>query len=119
MPTIHVLDFLAAPGDHRATGICVLFGDEQFLKKRAVAEVRRQALGEKSDELPTVHDCQERMPEWRDVADEISTQSLFGGGGPRLVLLEGADAFVSAHRDRLEDYVGKKKHSGLLVLEVS
>ncbi len=119
MPTVHVLDYLAAPQGHSPAGICVLFGDEQFLKKRALAEVRKQALGEKNDEPPTVHDCEERMPDWRDVADELSTQSLFGGGGPRMVLLEGADSFVSAHRDRLEDYIAKKKHSGLLVLEVS
>ena len=103
MTTIHVLDYLSAPQDHQPRGICVLFGDEQFLKRLALSEIRKQALGEKSEEPPTVHDCEERMPDWRDVADELSTQSLFGGGGPRLVLLEGADAFVSAHRDRLED----------------
>ncbi|MGI8977743.1 MAG: DNA polymerase III subunit delta [Pirellulaceae bacterium] len=121
MATIHVLDYLAAPQGHQPRGICVLFGDEQFLKRLALAEIRKQALGDKSDEPPTVHDCEERMPDWRDVADELSTQSLFGGGGPRLVLLEGADAFVSAHREdgRLEDYVNKKKHAGLLILEVS
>lgn len=119
MPTIHVLDYLAAPQGHQPRGICVLFGDEQFLKRLALAEIRKQTLGDKSEEPPTMHDCEERMPDWRDVADELSTHSLFGGGGPRLVLLEGADAFVSAHRDRLEDYIAKKKHSGLLVLEVS
>lgn len=119
MATIHVLDYLAAPGGHRPAGICVLFGDEQFLKQQALAELRKDVLGDKQDDPPTVHDCQERQPDWRDVADELSTQSLFGGGGPRMVVLQEADSFVSAHRERLEDYVNKKKHSGLLILEVS
>ena len=25
-------------------------------------------------------DCSERLPDWRDVADELATVSLFGGG---------------------------------------
>src|SRR5436189_2281140 len=118
MATIHVLDYLASPAGHKPAGICVLFGDEQFLKQQALAEVRNHVLGDKQDDPPTVHDCGERMPDWRDVADEVSTQSL-SGGGPRVVVLQEADSFVSAHRERLEDYVNKKKHSGLLILEVS
>ena len=58
------------------------------------------------------------MPDWRDVADELATVSLFGGGRPRLVILERADDFVSANRQRLEDYVAKPSRSGVLVLEV-
>jgi DNA polymerase-3 subunit delta len=56
--------------------------------------------------------------EWRDVADEAATVSLFGGGHRRLVLVEGADDFVSEHRSRLEDYVEKPRRSAVLVLEV-
>ena len=52
---------------------------------------------------------------WRD---ELATVSLFGGGGPRLVILERADSFVSANRQRLEDYVAKPRASGVLVLDV-
>ena len=37
-------------------------------------------------------------------------------GGPRIVVLQGADAFVSANRPRLEDYVAKPSKAGLLVL---
>ena len=119
MPTLHVLDYLASPEGHQPAAVCVLFGDEAFLKRLALDEVRKQIRGDKSDEPPTVHDCEERMPDWRDVADELSTHSLFGGGGPRMVLLEGADPFVSAHRQRLEDYAAKAKHAGVLVLDVS
>ena len=58
------------------------------------------------------------MPDWRDVADELATASLFGGGKPRLVILERADGFVSANRQKLEDYVAKPRASGVLVLDV-
>jgi DNA polymerase-3 subunit delta len=58
------------------------------------------------------------MPDWRDVADELATASLFGGGKPRLVGLERADGFVSANRQKLEDYAAKPRASGVLVLDV-
>jgi DNA polymerase-3 subunit delta len=57
------------------------------------------------------------MPDWRDVADELATVSLFGGG-PRLVMLQRADGFVTANRQRLEEYVAKPRTSGVLLLEV-
>ena len=47
--------------------------------------------------------------EWRDVYDELSTQSLFGGGGPRLVMVDPADDFITRNRDRLEDYLAAAK----------
>jgi DNA polymerase III subunit delta len=53
------------------------------------------------------------------VMDELATASLFGGGGARLVELRDADAFVSLHRQRLEDFATKGKSHGVLVLEVS
>jgi DNA polymerase III subunit delta len=62
-------------------------------------------------------DCSERLPDWRDVADDLATASLFGGGRPRLVILERADGFVSANRQRLEDYVASPKLSSVLILE--
>jgi DNA polymerase-3 subunit delta len=80
--------------------------------------VRRIVLGKAEDAPVASYDCQERPPDWRDVADELATVSLFGGGGPRLVVLQGAGGFVSANRDRLEDYVARPSKAGLLVLAV-
>lgn len=114
--TIHVFDFLAAE-KHRPAAVCVVFGDDSFLRRQAITTLRRQIIG--NEETPASSwDCQERMPQWRDVIDELSTHSLFGGGGPRLLILEQADAFVSAQRSRLEDYVAKPRPSGILLLEV-
>lgn len=116
--TIPALDFLAAAEKPRLAGVCVLFGDEPFLKQLALQEVRKLVVGDDRDVPVTTHDCEEAMPQWRDVADELATVSLFGSGSPRLVVLERADAFVTAQRQRLEDYVAKPKSSGVLLLEV-
>jgi DNA polymerase-3 subunit delta len=75
-------------------------------------------VGDDADVPVAAFDCSERLPEWRDVMDELATASLFGGGGPRLVILERADAFVSANRQKLEDYAAKPKSTGVLVMDV-
>ena len=115
---LHALDFLAAPAEHKPPAVCVVFGDDPFLKRLVLRSLRRQIVGDDAEVPVASYDCQERRPEWRDVADELATVSLFGGGAPRLVILEGADDFVSAERPKLEDYVAKPRGSGVLVLEV-
>jgi DNA polymerase-3 subunit delta len=110
------LDFLAGP--QQSAAVCALFGDEPFLKQLVLKQLLRQAMGGEGDGLVDAYDCAERIPDWRDVADELATGSLFGGGKPRVVILERADSFVSANRQRLEDYAAKPSRSGVLILEV-
>jgi DNA polymerase-3 subunit delta len=112
------LDFLAAPPNATPCGVCAVFGDEPFLKQLVLKALRTQVIGDDKDVPVDTYDCSERLPDWRDVADELATGSLFGGGGPRLVVLERADSFVSANRQRLEDYVAKPSRSAVLILEV-
>ena len=116
--TVHALGFLDSSEGLSPPGMIAVFGDDAFLKRLVTKEIRWQVVGADADVPVATFDCEERQPEWRDVMDELATASLFGGGGPRLVILEGADGFVSAHRQRLEDYVAKPKVSGVLVLDV-
>lgn len=116
--TIHAFDFLASAANHKPAGMIAVFGDEPFLKRLVLKELRKQVVGEDADVPVATYDCAERLPDWRDVADELATASLFGGGKPRLVILEQADAFVSANRQKLEDYAAKPRASGVLVLDV-
>ena len=116
--TIHAFDFLTAPANHQPAGVVAVFGDEPFLKRLVMRELRRLVVGEDADVPVDAYDCSERTPDWRDVADELATVSLFGGGKPRLVVLERADGFVSANRQRLEDYAARPKASGVLILDV-
>jgi DNA polymerase III subunit delta len=116
--TVHAFEFLSVAAQSKPPGACVAFGDEPFLKRLVLKELRCRVLGDDADVPVASYDCEERLPDWRDVADELATVSLFGGGGPRLVILERADSFVSANRQKLEDYVARPRSSGVLVLDV-
>lgn len=111
--TLHAFDFLAKP-PAQVPAVVVLFGSEAFLK-RLSAQQLRAAVVEDDDSPVSAFDG--NAVEWRDVFDELSTMSLFGGGR-RLAIVEQADAFVSKERGRLEDYVAKPKSSGVLILQV-
>ena len=112
---IHAFDFLAKPNDCTIeAGVCALFGDEPLLKRYVQKAIVRQVLGEGEDVPYFTFDGMQAQ--WRDVHDELSTVSLFSSG-PRLVVVDDADKFVSAFRDVLEDYGASP--SGVLVLLVN
>ena len=118
----HVFDFLAAPEKYKRAQATVVFGDEPFLKRLVIQALRRPAVGsaaaDDGDWAFSSFDCNESPPEWRDLRDELSSHSLFGGGS-RLIVLEQADDFVSLHRGELEDYVSQSHSTGVLLLEVT
>lgn len=111
--TVHAFEFFAKP-PAEVPSVVVAFGNERFLKRLASQSLRQNLLAD--DDAPfAVFDG--NAIEWRDVIDELSTMSLFGGDR-RLVIVEAADAFVSKERARLEKYVEKPRAGGVLVLEV-
>lgn len=117
MSTLHVFQYLGKPADYPPARVCVLFGDEPFLKGLALAQLRDAIVGEGDEQAPyTTFDGND--VEWRDVIDELSTASLFGGG-PRLAVIKTADDFVTACRASLESYVEKPRSTGVLLMEVS
>jgi DNA polymerase III subunit delta len=112
---LHVFEYLETPANYPPAAVNVVFGDEAFLKRLAIKSLRT-AVSSDDDAPLAVFDGD--AVEWRDVQDELSTVALFGGGGPRLAVVEQADGFVSKHRDRLETYVAKPRATGVLILEV-
>ena len=78
--TLAALDYLAAPANIKPVGVCAVFGDEPFLKQLVLKELRRTVVGDDADVPVDAYDCSERLPDWRDVADDLATVSLFGGG---------------------------------------
>ncbi len=114
--TVHVFDYLDKPQTHAVRPVTVVFGDEPFLKRLAMGELRHQIFG---DDEPPFATFEGSSVEWRDVIDELSTVALFGGGGKRVVVIEEAADFVKAYRDRLETYAERPKSSSVLVLVVS
>ncbi len=113
--TIHVFELLENPLTDFPTGVCALFGGERFLKRLAVEHLCKSVGGDDEDFAPSQYDSDTAT--WADVHDELSTRSLFGGDGPKVVVVDHADKFVKENRDRLEDYVGVT-NVGLLVLIV-
>src|SRR3990167_3089294 len=100
--TVHAFDFLAKTPD-AVPPVVVLFGSESFLKRLATRSLRKALVGDDDAPFTTFEGA---GLEWRDVIDELSTVSLFGGGR-RLVIVEASDPFVTKERGRLETYVEK------------
>lgn len=115
MPTVPAFEYLAGGQSHAPAAVNVLFGDERFLRQLAMEQLRQTLAEGREDVQLTTFNAD---TPWRDVNDELSTGSLFGGGGRRLVLIEDADDFVSTYRQKLEDYVAKPKSSAALILAV-
>jgi DNA polymerase-3 subunit delta len=114
MPTVHAFEYLQAPANHPPAAINVLFGEEGFLRTLVLAKLRDALAAGRQDVQITNFDSEAL---WRDVNDELSTGSLFGGGGKRIVMIEDADDFVKTYReDRLEDYFAKPKSTAALIL---
>jgi DNA polymerase-3 subunit delta len=114
--TIHVFDLLDKPLAQMPTGICAVFGGERFLKKMTVDFLVHSIGGDDEDFAASQYDSENAT--WADVHDELSTRSLFGGDGPKIVVVDHADNFVKDNRDRIENYADGPSHSGLLVLIV-
>lgn len=114
---IHVFDYLQARGEPEIRPVCVVFGDERFLRLLARRRIQQQVCPGEEGVLAVTLDGEESQ--WRDVADELSTGSLFGGGGRRLVIVDQADAFVTRNRTALEKYVERPKAAGVLLLDVA
>jgi len=112
---LHAVDYLAAPKKNPARPVCVLFGDEAFLKRRVLVQLREEVLGEDGDLSYSALDGAKAL--LHDVLDELSVLAMFGRGR-RLVVVEDADDFISRYRGELEDYVARPKSTGVLVLVV-
>jgi DNA polymerase-3 subunit delta len=113
---LDALDYLAHPGKHPAAGVCVLFGDESFLKRQVLGALKDQVLSGDDAEFSVTSFAGADVA-WRDVSDALSTRALFGGGR-HLVVVDEADEFVSHNRPTLEQFVARPGTASLLVLDV-
>lgn len=91
----------------------VLHGDEEFLKRQALLALRRRALGEDEQSVST-HAGDKAT--FAAVFDELQTLPFFAPR--RIVMVEGADPFVTKFRPQLEKCIGTLPPTGVLVLDV-
>jgi DNA polymerase-3 subunit delta len=109
------LAFLERAARHPLQPVYAVYGDEDFLKRQVLDTLRRAVLGDDGDfGLSTIAGDRATFAE---VHDELHTAPFLGAR--RLVVVEGADPFVTQHRAALEKYVAAPAPRGVLVLEVN
>ena len=86
---VGALEFLARPEKHPVKSVCVVFGDELYLKGEVLNALRRQVVSSSEDEFG-VTTFTGREAKLRDIRDALSSLSLFGNGR-RIVIVEEAD----------------------------
>jgi DNA polymerase III subunit delta len=110
----NALDFLAGQG-RDVPPLCVLFGDEPFLKRLVLERVRECTLKGGDAEF-SLSRFDGATAELRSVQDELTTVAMFGGR--RLAVVDDADEFVTRYRAQLEAYAAAPRPGGVLVLDV-
>ena len=114
-PSLHAIDYLAQSEKHPPQAVCVAFGDELFLRRQVLLKMREAVLGGEEGDF-SLTTFEGATAQFRDVAEELTTVAMFGG--KRLVVVEGADEFVTRYREALEDYVAAPSRGGVLLLDV-
>jgi DNA polymerase III subunit delta len=109
------LAFLEQPPKGAPGSVYVVFGDEAFLKRQVLEALREQILGE-GDEGFALARYSGDSAAYAEVIADVETVPFLAPR--RLVIVDGADAFVSKYRGYLEKFVAKPSTTGTLVLEV-
>lgn len=112
---MHAIEFLSQAEKTEIKPVVVLFGADRFLQQSALKSLQQQVLGEGDEEMGLV-EFAGKDADLKSVLDEARTISMWGD--KRLVVVDGADEFVSAHRPGLEKYVQKPATKSVLVLKV-
>jgi DNA polymerase III subunit delta len=95
--------------------VYVAHGDEDLLRREVQRALRRFVLESDDADFGLTTFPGDRTP-FASVHDELATMPFVGSR--RLVVVENADPFVTAHRAALEKYVSKPSATGVLILDV-
>lgn len=99
------------PSSNAPPGVCAIVSSEGLLRAEALARFL-EALGDSLDPFGPVRvDGRSAGP--AAVLDDVRTPSLMGH---RVVIVDDADGFISAHRQLLEKYCAQPAPGGTLVL---
>ena len=92
--------------------VYALVGDDSFLQLQKLGQVLRE-LGSDVQRA----DFDGESAGLAEVLDELRSFAMFGSG--KLVVVRGADDFISRYREQLEDFLQDPPASGTLVLRVA
>lgn len=112
---MNALELLRDPTSLPDRPVYAVFGDDSFLRREALKAIVEKVLEGEDDELGIARFDGDRAT-LADVIDEVRTLPFFSKR--RVVIVEGADPFVTAHRKELESYVENPSGKGVLVLSV-
>ena len=115
MAATRSLDLLARKTAPEVPPLVVVFGDEDFLKRRVLGRLRHWLVGDDPDDF-TYGEHAGDTAELAAVLDAVHTPAFVGDC--RMVVVDAADAFVTRHRDALERYAAAGSSTGVLVLDV-
>jgi DNA polymerase-3 subunit delta len=113
------LTFLERAARTAVQPLYVLHGDEHFLKRQVLSALRKLVLGPEDDGFALSSYPGDKAV-WAAVHDELETLPFLSAR--RLIVVEGADPFVTRERARLEKFAAalaeRPASTGVLVLEV-
>lgn len=112
--TLDAVTYLSAPTKYPVRPVCAVFGEDAFLQRHVVEQLRNEVTGEEDGEY-SFCSFDGRKAQLSEVFEELTTLSMFGGGR-RLVVIDDADDFIKQYRPELEDYVDRPGEAGVLVL---
>lgn len=112
--TLHSFDFLSQDASVELPTVIVAVGPDDFLRRESIEHALR--LG--GVEPLSVARFEGEDAKWRDVNDELSTQSLFDTDGPKAAYIRKADSFVSSNREQLERWIEQATKGATLLLEM-
>src|SRR5690606_8797359 len=103
------------PAVDAETRICVIYGEDEMLKRQTLEQLRAALIAKHNDVEPLVFDGQSSP--LADVLDELRSYGLMQQH--KIVIVDDADVFVSAHREALERYAQNPVDNGVLVFRGS
>lgn len=112
---MHALEFLRNPRGYESRSLYSVVGDDPYLRGEVIGTIARTVLGEAHDDWAVTRLSGESAS-LADVLDEARLLPFLARR--RVVLVDEADKFVSAHRSELESYGEHPSETGVLVLMV-
>ena len=116
MKPISIHDYLWSVAKYPAQPVCIVFGDDAFLRTSAVRHIRDQVLAAEDAEFALCQFEGDHIT-FKDILRELQTVAMFGGG-QRVVRVDEADSFVTKNRTELENYVENPSRQSVLILQL-
>lgn len=113
-PISHAFAFLAQDTQQALPTVWIAIGPDDFLRRESIDHALK--LGGIDPISVARFDGEDAQ--WRDVNDELSTQSLFDTGGPKVAYIRKADSFVSQYRDQIERWIEQADAGSTLLMDM-